>query len=503
MYKGYVNRIQSPRSHLVDSHFSLKMTSTDSKDGSDLNVEDIEKTGGNVEPIDAHYDPAFVKKTLRLVDWRMLPLLGLLYAIALIDRTNLGIARTAGMEVQLKLYIGERYSIASMIYFIPYILLQIPGNIILRWIGARTWLTICVVGWGISQLGMGFVPTWGWLVFCRIWLGVFEAGFFPSLVFIITTWYKRHEVQKRLAVFYLVSILLGGFSSLLAFGIAHLSGKGGRLGWAWIFIIEGILTIVLGLLTWLFVPDFPDKSNFISEEQRKMILDRVEADRGDSIPDKMTSAKLIHHLGDPIIWVMALMFLSSTMPAYAIGFFITIILKTMGYSTLMSLVLTCPPYIFAAMSTFVFAFISDKTRQRALWLAVQNVICIVGLFITGYASNHGARYFGLFLINAGASGCIPGVLAYSSNNITSHTKRAVSTGIIIAAGGVGGIFATTIYRQKDFPRYMPGIWATIACQFTMLLCLALTTFVFTRRNKECREGKRAQLENTPGFYYTT
>lgn len=479
------------------------MAATDSKHSSELKVDDIEKKEEKAEDIDAHYDPAFVKRTLRMIDWRMLPLLGLLYAVALIDRTNLGIARTAGMEIQLRLDIGERYSIASMIYFVPYILLQIPGNIVLRWIGARNWLTICVVGWGIAQLGMGFVPTWGWLVFCRVWLGVFEAGFFPALVFIITCWYKRHEVQQRLAAFYIISIVFGGISSLLAFGIAHLSGKAGILGWGWIFILEGAFTILLGLLTWLFVPDFPDKATFVTEEQRKMILDRVEADRGDSIPDKMTGAKLLQHLGDPIMWVMALMFLCSTMPAYAIGFFITIILKSMGYTTLMSLVLTCFPYFFAAISAFVFAAISDRTRQRALWLGVQNVICLIGLFVTGYSHNNGVRYFGLFLVNAGASGCVPGVLAYSSNNITSHTKRAVSTGIIIAAGGIGGIFATTVYRQKDFPRYMPGIWATIACQFAMMLCLCLTTFIFTRRNKAYREGKRGPLENMPGFYYTT
>ncbi|KAJ3498476.1 hypothetical protein NLJ89_g10215 [Agrocybe chaxingu] len=486
------------------------MASTDSKHDSDLKV-DIEKRSSDspAPALDAHYDPGFVKKTLLMVDLRMLPLLGLLYAVALIDRTNLGIARTAGMDIELRLDIGERYSIASMIYFIPYILLQIPGNIVLRWIGARSWLTICVVGWGIAQLGMGFVPTWGWLVFCRIWLGVFEAGFFPALVFIITTWYKRHEVQKRLALFYLISILFGGFSSLLAYGLAQLSGRGGLLGWSWIFIIEGILTIVLGLLTWLFVPDFPDKSRFLTEEQRKMILDRVEADRGDSVPDKMTGTKIIRHLSDPILWIMALMFMCSTMPAYAIGFFITIILRTMGYSVTMSLILTAPPYVFAAISCFFFAWISDKTQKRALWLAVQNLICIVGLFIVAYADKHGVRYFGLFLVNAGASGCIPGVLAYhgnrkqNANNITSHTKRSVSSAVVVAAGGIGGIFATTVYRQKDFPKYLPGLWATLACQFSMLLCLAFTTWVFKRRNQAYREGKCGPLENTPGFYYTT
>lgn len=153
------------------------------------------------ESLDAQYDPEYVRKTLRHVDWRLLPLLGLVYSVALIDRTNLGIASTAGMDQDIGIYTGNRYNIASAVYFPSYILLQIPGNIILRILGARTWLAICVIGWAGAQLGMAFVPNWGILCVCRVLLGAFEAGFFPALAYIITTWYKRHEVQKRLAVF--------------------------------------------------------------------------------------------------------------------------------------------------------------------------------------------------------------------------------------------------------------------------------------------------------------
>ncbi|KDR68722.1 hypothetical protein GALMADRAFT_231048 [Galerina marginata CBS 339.88] len=483
------------------------MSSSDSKhsedlkiDHEDLKVEDIEKT--DPPAIDAHYDPVFVKKTIRLIDWRMLPLLGMVYAVALIDRTNLGVARTAGMGVDLRLDIGERYSIASMVYFFPYILLQIPGNIILRWLGSRTWLTTCVVGWGIAQLGMAFVTTWGQLAICRVFLGAFEAGFFPSLAFIITTWYKRYEVQKRLALFYLSSITITGFSSILAYAITLLKGKAGLNGWQWIFLLEGLLTIVLGVLTWFFIPDFPDKSRFITEEQRKMVLDRVQADRGDSVPDKMTWDKLFTHLKDPLLWAFAAMFLASTMPAYAIGFFITIILRGMGYSETLALILTAPPSAFAAVSCFFFAWLADRTRMRAIWMVVQNLICITGLLLAAYSQSNPVRYFGLFLVNAGATGCVPAVLAYSANNITSHTKRAVQTATIIAAGGVGGIMATTVFRQQDFPRYVNGMWATIGLQILMMILLGVTTFVFKRRNRLRREGKIGPLQGQPDFYHT-
>ncbi|KAJ2919769.1 hypothetical protein MD484_g670, partial [Candolleomyces efflorescens] len=480
------------------------MSSSDnnSKNDSDLKVEDIEKYEAAPVPIDAHYDPKFVQKTIRMVDWRMLPLLGLLYAVALVDRANLGIARTAGMGTDLELGVGERYSIASMIYFVPYIILQVPTNLILRKLGAQLFLTICVVGWGAAQLGMGFVPNWGLLSLCRVLLGVFEAGFFPALVFIITTWYKRHEVQKRLAVFYLSSIVIAGFSSILAYAITFLKGKGNLNGWQWIFIIEGILTIVLGLFTWFFVADFPDKARFLNDEQRKMILDRIEADRADAMPDKITKEKFIKSFFDPLTWSFAIMFLSSTMATYTIGFFSTIIIYTLGYTEAMALVLTAFPYVAAAISCFFFAWLSDKTKKRAPWLAVQNCITLTGIMLLGYAKQPGVRYFGIFLTNMGGSGCIPGILAYHSNNITSHSKRAVSTAVIVACGGIGGIFSTTVYRQKDYPRYIPGIWATVACQLTMMSLLAINSFVFTRRNRLYREGKRGPLEDTPGFYYT-
>jgi len=477
----------------------LSMSSSESKkSASDFKVEDVEREKA---PSEANYPPGLEKKTILKADLRMLPLLGFLYAVALIDRTNLGIARTAGMEADLKLNIGDRYSIASMIYFIPYILLQLPGNIGVRALGARTWLTICVTGWGISQLGMGFVKTWGQLSVARVFLGAFEAGFFPALVFIITTWYKRHEVQKRLAIFYLSSIVLGGFSSIFAYALTLLNGRGGLGGWQWIFIIEGIITIVLGILTFLFVPDFPDRNTFLTEEQTKMILDRVERDRGDSIPDQITLRKIFTHLSDWTLWAYALIFLCSTMPAYAIGFFITIILRSMGFSAKMSFILTSPPFVVAAISCYVFATIGDRTKKRAPWIIVQSFITMIGLIVTAYSNINGVRYFGLFLVNAGASGCVPGVLAYQANNIVSHSKRAVSIATMVAFGGVGGIFATTVYRQEDFPRYLNGIWATMGCQFLLVILCCILTFHYTRKNNLAREGKCIN-EGTPGFYYT-
>ncbi|KAG6877354.1 hypothetical protein C0993_008252 [Termitomyces sp. T159_Od127] len=459
-------------------------------------VEDVEKD------VIQEYPPELEKNTVRLVDLRILPLLGLIFAVAVVDRINTGVARIAGMEKDLRLDVGNRYSIVACIYFIPYILLQLPSNIVLRKLGARTWISICVMSWGAAQLGMGFVPSWGYLVLCRVLLGVFEAGLLPAIVFIISTWYKRHEVQKRMASFYLSSIFIGGFSPIFGYALTLLAPRRGLNGWQWIFIIEGAITILVGVVCYMFFPEFPDNNRFLSPEQTKLILDRVEQDRGDAMPDQMTWKKLRLHLSDWTTWAFGLMLMSATVPTYAIGFFVPIILSSMGYHVRDSLLLSAPPSLISVFFAFGFAYISDRTQRRALLLAIQTILTIIGLVVTAYATNHGARYFGLCLTNIGASASVPGILSYSANNVVSHTKRSVSTAVIVTFGGIAGVFATTVFRQKDYPRYLNGIWAALGCQFLLLVLLAMTSFTFIRRNRLAREGKIGPLEGQPGFYYT-
>ncbi|RDB25088.1 hypothetical protein Hypma_007608 [Hypsizygus marmoreus] len=452
---------------------------------------------------DTTSDPVFERRTMRYVDWRILPLLALLYSFALIDRINLGAAFTAGMGADLKLTQGGRYSIATCLYFVPYILLQLPGNLVLRRFGVRNWLTFSVVGWGAVQLGMGFVPAWGYLTLCRILLGALEASFFPAMLYIISTWYKRHEVQKRIAIFYLLSITASGVSPILAYALSLLDGQRGIRGWEWIFIIEGAITLFLGILSWLFIPDFPDQNTFLTPAQTALVLKRIEDDRGDSIPDKITKEKVFQHLGDWTLWAYGTMFMCSTLPAYAQAYFISIILRGLGWSKTNALLLSAPPYGPSIVTTLFFSWLSDKLKHRGGFILIQALICVVGLILTAFASNGNVRYFGIFLTNAGNSGTIPGILAYASNNVVSHSKRSVQTAMTVCLGGVGGIIASTTFRTRDAPRYFPGLAVTIGSQCLLVLTLGITHIHFRRLNRLSRENKLSKpLEGQPGFFYT-
>lgn len=192
-------------------------------------------------PVDEGFDPVFLRKTLTKIDWRLVPFLAALYSISLIDRTNISLARAAGMGTALELQISPRYSIAVLMFFIPYILLEIPSQIGLRKFGAAIWLSTAVTLWGCMMLAMGFVKTWQQLTALRALVGIFEAALFPGAAYLISCWYIRRQVQIRLSFFYVMSVFVTGLSSILAYGLARIATVSDALdGWQWIFVVEGL-----------------------------------------------------------------------------------------------------------------------------------------------------------------------------------------------------------------------------------------------------------------------
>ena len=197
------------------------------------------------------------------------------------------------------------------------------------------------------------------------------------------------------------------------------------------------------------------------------------------------------------------MFMSVAIPPYALAYFLPIILKGMGYSTGMSQIMSGLPYIPAAVVGIALAWCADKTHLRAPFIALGALFVIVGLSMTAYSSDHGIRYFGIFVALAGALNNIPAVLAYQANNIRMNSKRSVGSALQIGFGAIGGVFASTVFREKDAPDYRNGLWATIGTQLLALLLLACMTVYFKKKNRQHKEGTLDKLlENHPEFTYT-
>lgn len=177
---------------------------------------------------------------------------------------------------------GNRYNIALFTFFVPYILFEVPANIIIKRIAPSTWLSIIMTLWGIATVGQGLVTNFAGLVACRFLVGLFEAGLFPGCVYLISMYYRRYELQWRFTLFFTASILAGAFGGLLAFALGKMAGIGGYNGWRWIFIIEGLVTVVIGVASKWMVVDWPEKANFLTGEERALLVARLAADMGDA-----------------------------------------------------------------------------------------------------------------------------------------------------------------------------------------------------------------------------
>lgn len=163
-------------------------------------------------------------KVIRKVDYRLIPILGLLYSIAGLDRVNLSNARVADMNKDLRFDIGDRYSIALLVFFITYFLFELPTTLLLRPTGPKNLLNGLAISWGIVMVGMGFVNDWRLIVVCRMLIGIFEAGFLPCCMFLLSTWYQRFEIQQRMSWWYLINLFISAFGNILAWAIVKLNG---------------------------------------------------------------------------------------------------------------------------------------------------------------------------------------------------------------------------------------------------------------------------------------
>ncbi|KAI4268789.1 MAG: hypothetical protein L6R35_006729, partial [Caloplaca aegaea] len=218
--------------------------------------------------------------------------------------------RWLSMTDDLNLGIEFRYSIIVLVFFPTYVIFQPPATVASRKFGPRIFLsTICLL-WGATEIAFGFVKKWTDMLGIRVLLGVLEAGLYPSVVYLLATWYSRYDVGKRYCAFYVIGCLALAFGGILAYGLMQMEGLHGKDGWRWIFIMEGVFTCVAAFFAYFFLVDFPEKADrswkFLSTEERDFILRRINKDRDDAIPEPFTIKRFLKPALDIKIWILAL-----------------------------------------------------------------------------------------------------------------------------------------------------------------------------------------------------
>ncbi|CAI7600258.1 hypothetical protein N7533_009525 [Penicillium manginii] len=438
------------------------------------------------------------KRLLRKLDIHVIPILTFLFLLAFLDRINIGNARLQGLEGDLNMK-GHDYNIALFIFFIPYILFEVPCNLILKKVSPSWWISGLMFAWGIVTVCQGVTKSFGGLVACRFLLGVFEAGFMPGCVYLIAMYYKRYELQWRMNLFFSASIMAGAVSGFLAYAIANMAGIAGYNGWRWIFIIEGLATIVAAATSKFLIVDWPETATFLNEEERELLLSRLKSDYGEARMDRLDGPTWKRILSDIKIWLGPMMYFGVVNGGYATSFFTPTILKQLGWTAIRAQVMSIPIYVVATVISLCVAVASDKLQHRFAFTIVGCVVATIGwvLLLCQESIPKGARYFALYAVTCGGYITQPILLGWISNNMGGHYKQSIAAAMQVGIGNIGGLVASNIFFDSEAPTYRTGFGVSLGmtwiCGLACIIC-----FVWVKRENKLRDtGKRDDRYQLP------
>lgn len=423
------------------------------------------------------------KKLLWRIDALIMPLVILVYLMNYIDRNNYAAAKLQGLEQDLNLN-DSQYQTGLSILFVAYILMQVPSNLLLNYMGRPSlYLGGFTAAWGLVSTLTSQTKDYGDIVACRFLLGLVEAPFFAGVLFYLSKWYTKKELAFRMSIFYSGSLLSGAFGNLIAAGILNgLAGKRGISAWQWLYIIEGAITIVIGLIIMAIMPDFPDTWRMLSPEMKSVANRRLAIDAAEADVDEGGKSSQIKGLKlafiDVKTYVLAIAYMCITGASGFQNYFPTLT-KTLGYSEIISLVLVAPPYLFMVAYSMVHARLSDHFSRRFWFFFYPIPITIVGYIIFMTTSDFGPRYFSFFLM----------VFVFAQNSTIYSwvanaiprppAKRAAAYAFINSVGNSASIWTPFTYRDEDKPYYRPAMGVCIALQVVGAL-MALYMFFHLR-----------------------
>ncbi|KAF9046565.1 major facilitator superfamily domain-containing protein [Panaeolus papilionaceus] len=452
------------------------------------------KTASEKESITSEEDfnTAEDKQLLRKIDLRLIPILTLLYLLSFLDRTNIGNAKIVGLTTDLNVSPPE-YNTALALYFVAYVTFEVPANIILKRFDPQIWLPTLTLFWGIVSICQGLVTNKAGLFGIRFLLGVAEAGLFPGVIYVFSVYYRRHERSWRVAIF---------FGGILAYAIGKMHGIGGRTGWEWIFILEGILTVVIALLAYFVVPTWSHKANFLTPSEKERLFKRLNADSDAALIEKFEWIYVRQALTDHLVWGYAFLFHGFAFVLYSLSLFLPTIIADLGFKSWQAQLLTIPPNSLAAISIWSTVWLSAKYDRRAPFILGAAAVAIIGYIVLLTTRTAGAQYVGVHLAAAGVYTGNALLLSWPGENVSAQTKRAVAVAMQITIGDIGAIAGVLIYRPNLSAHHfrVPHIIAIGYLLFSVLVTIYLWNWMGKEnaaRDLVAHESKDHGMLSTP------
>ncbi|KAL9128139.1 MAG: hypothetical protein Q9217_003113 [Psora testacea] len=433
------------------------------------------------------------KKVLLKMDLHLIPMLALLYLLSFLDRGNIGNAKIEGLVESLHMTEPE-YNWTLTVFFFTYCIFEVPSNLVLKRLRPSIWLPTIMVAWGTVMTLMGIVQDFKGLLLARLFLGVAEAGLYPGVAYYITLWYVRTEAQFRQAMFFSAASVAGAFSGLLAYGIAKMDGVGGYEGWRWIFILEGILTVLVACVGFFTIYDFPETARFLAPAEKAWVIRRLRYQGSEASGQMVPESEGFKwkYVRDAFLdWQIYLalwMYWGIVCPLYGTSLFLPTIIKQLGYTSSTAQLLTVPIYITAACLAIGIAWSSDRSGQRSPYVFCCMCVTGIGFIMVISASARGGVpgvvYAGIFIAVCGIYPAFPGNVTWLSNNLAGNYKRSAGMAIHIGMGNLAGAMASNFYRYQDSPKYLLGHGLELGFVVVGLLAVVLLRLNYQKINKE-------------------
>ncbi|OLY81366.1 putative tartrate transporter [Smittium mucronatum] len=435
---------------------------------------------------------SILKRAVRKVDLRVIPMVVLLYFCAILDRSNIGSALVNGLKTGLHLSNVEEANVTSLFY-VFYIILETPSNILLKKFRPHIWFSTIGILWSITIICLAAVKNGTAFVVLRCLLGVFESGLTPGLIGYLSYWYSRSEIGFRTILLFFAVPIAGIVGAPLAAGFASVHIKG-FLGFQNIFLLEGILTLIVTSASFFLIKDFPEEVKYLTPEEKELLVNRLRDEQGMASKSHGSIKETIACLLDWKMWVFALVNYGINNAYVVIGIFGPTLIKGYGYSGIQSTYLAIIPSCFGLFGIIFSLTLVHYKVPFVVIITINSCIAITGFCVANFAQGKILRLVFLGVAGFGGLANVPLPPSWMSVNQGGIYKSIISSSVIVSFGTICGVVAPHLFVSSMGPKYTQGsLYTILANACSVLLAIALS-FYFRVVNKH-RDNNPTDVSN--------
>ncbi|KAF5870764.1 putative mfs transporter protein [Botrytis fragariae] len=468
--------------------------------GTTQKIDDPESKLGLASESAYVFDHQAERALCRKFDFRLLPVLACMYLFNSLDKGNLGNAKTDGMEKDLG-FKSNQYNIILSVFYIPYVLCALPIAMLGKKYGPATVLPILMMFFGsFTILGVA-AQNFGGMMTLRWFLGMSESAFFPLVIYYLTTFYRRGELARRLAIFYAASNIASAFSGLLAVGCFQITNTP-LYPWRYLFLIEGSATLLFSFFAFFYLPASASTAKFLNESERALAYHRIQVDSSSIVNEEFRLHDSLAIFKQPSTYAFLAIEICLGVPLQSVTLFLPQIVARLGYSTIKTNLYTVAPNVSGAVMLLILAFSSDYTRRRGPFIALGFLFTFIGFLIyvsIDVTSQLHVAYFATFMMCWGTAA--PSVLlsTWYNNNIPHEGRRVIMSSVGVPLSNLMGLVSSNIFLNKDAPKYIPALATTAAFGgMGVILSTSLALYmIFDNRRRDAKLGRKLDIGETP------